>query len=145
MTQHPGKFIASGPLPAAVDLAPPAHAAHRRRGVRPFLIAAAGLAAIAAGGVYGREYWTVWRFEVSTDDAYVQTDNTTVAPKVSGYIGRCSSRTTNPSRPASYWPRSTTGTSASRSIPRGPTSPPLRPPYCPSADAGRAGRGDRLG
>jgi membrane fusion protein (multidrug efflux system) len=88
MTQHPGKFIASGPLPAAVDLAPPAHAAHRRRGVRPFLIAAAGLAAIAAGGVYGREYWTVWRFEVSTDDAYVQADNTTVAPKVSGYIGK---------------------------------------------------------
>ena len=26
------------------------------------------------------------RFEVSTDDAYVKADNTTIAPKVSGYI-----------------------------------------------------------
>src|SRR5262249_32771844 len=29
----------------------------------------------------------VGRFQVSTDDAYVKADNTTIAPKVSGYIG----------------------------------------------------------
>ena len=34
----------------------------------------------------GHDYWTVGRFEVSTDDAYVQADSTTIAPKVSGYI-----------------------------------------------------------
>ena len=51
------------------------------------LLVGAGLAALAAAGYYGHDYWTVGRFEVSTDDAYVQADSTTVAPKVSGYIG----------------------------------------------------------
>jgi membrane fusion protein (multidrug efflux system) len=44
------------------------------------------LAAIAAAGYLGWEYWNVWRFEVSTDDAYVEADNTTIAPRVSGYL-----------------------------------------------------------
>ena len=35
---------------------------------------------------YGWDYWTVGRFQVSTDDAYVKADNTTIAPKVSGYL-----------------------------------------------------------
>ena len=47
------------------------------------LILAAGVAGAAA---YGYQYWTVGRFLESTDDAYVQADYTTVAPKVSGYI-----------------------------------------------------------
>ena len=34
----------------------------------------------------GWRYWTVGRFEVSTDDAYVKADSTTIAPKISGYI-----------------------------------------------------------
>ena len=87
MSQHPGKFIAEAALPAgaAAELAP---AARPRRRLRPLLYAAAGLAALAAGAAYARQYWTVGRFEVSTDDAYVQADTTTIAPKVSGYIGR---------------------------------------------------------
>ena len=75
--------------PAAVpSLAPsvPAPPARKRAG-RTLLLVGAGLAALAAGGYYGHDYWTVGRFEVSTDDAYVQADSTTVAPKVSGYIG----------------------------------------------------------
>jgi membrane fusion protein (multidrug efflux system) len=44
---------------------------------------AAGAAAIAN---FGYHYWTVGRFLESTDDAYVQADYTTVAPKISGYI-----------------------------------------------------------
>ena len=31
---------------------------------------------LALGAYYGTQYWTVGRFEVSTDDAYVQADNT---------------------------------------------------------------------
>ena len=87
MSQHPGKFIAETSLPpaAAAALAP---VARPRRRLRPLLYAAAGLAALAAGAIYGRDYWTVGRFLVSTDDAYVQADTTTIAPKVSGYIGR---------------------------------------------------------
>ncbi len=40
-----------------------------------------------AGAVkYGWDYWTVGQYLVSTDDAYVKADSTTVAPKVSGYL-----------------------------------------------------------
>jgi membrane fusion protein (multidrug efflux system) len=46
--------------------------------------------ALLTGGIaaahFGYDYWTVGRFLESTDDAYVQADYTTVAPKVSGYI-----------------------------------------------------------
>ncbi|WP_322111186.1 HlyD family secretion protein [Tistlia consotensis] len=41
---------------------------------------------VAASAHYGYRYWTVGRFLESTDDAYLQADYTTVAPKVSGYI-----------------------------------------------------------
>lgn len=47
------------------------------------LLIAAGIASAAD---YGHYYWTTGRFLVSTDDAYVKADCTTVAPKVSGYI-----------------------------------------------------------
>jgi membrane fusion protein (multidrug efflux system) len=50
------------------------------------LLVGASLLALAGLGWFGWDYWTVGRFEVSTDDAYVQADNTTVAPKVSGYL-----------------------------------------------------------
>jgi membrane fusion protein (multidrug efflux system) len=50
------------------------------------LLVGASLIAIAGASHYGWRYWTVGRFEVSTDDAYVKADNTTIAPKVSGYI-----------------------------------------------------------
>ncbi|HEX3870079.1 MAG TPA: HlyD family secretion protein [Pirellulales bacterium] len=57
-----------------------------RHGLRRVLIAGASVAALAAIGYFAWEYWSVWRFEVSTDDAYVQADNTTIAPRVSGYL-----------------------------------------------------------
>jgi membrane fusion protein, multidrug efflux system len=50
---------------------------------------ALGVALLAGLGLtadYGYSYWTVGRFQQSTDNAYVQADFTTVAPKVSGYI-----------------------------------------------------------
>ena len=44
------------------------------------------LAGTAAIGHFGYDHWTTGRFLVSTDDAYVKADYTTVAPKVSGYL-----------------------------------------------------------
>jgi membrane fusion protein (multidrug efflux system) len=44
------------------------------------------LAGTAITGFFGYGYWTTGRFLESTDDAYVQADFTTVAPKVGGYI-----------------------------------------------------------
>jgi membrane fusion protein (multidrug efflux system) len=61
------------------------HAA-AKRSWRKLLLAGAGALALAGASYFGWQYWTVGRFEVSTDDAYVQADNTTIAPKVSGYI-----------------------------------------------------------
>jgi len=51
---------------------------------------AVGVALLAGLGVavdFGYDYWKIGRFLVSTDNAYVQADYTTVAPKISGYIG----------------------------------------------------------
>ena len=39
-----------------------------------------------SAGYFGYGYWTVGRFTVTTDDAYVQAYNTTLAAKVSGYL-----------------------------------------------------------
>jgi membrane fusion protein (multidrug efflux system) len=50
------------------------------------LLGAASAVVLALGAYYGTQYCTVGRFEVSTDDAYVQADNTTIAPRVSGYL-----------------------------------------------------------
>jgi membrane fusion protein (multidrug efflux system) len=54
----------------------------------PRLLLMLGIAVllIAAVGTYGHYYWTVGRFLVSTDDAYVEADSTIVAPQVSGYL-----------------------------------------------------------
>src|SRR5690348_8320296 len=69
--------IVLGPSPAKVSV---------RHVLRKGLLAGAGLLALAAASYYGTQYWTVGRFQVSTDDAYVKADNTTIAPKVSGYL-----------------------------------------------------------
>ena len=56
--------------------------------IRRGLIAGAAVALLATVSWYGWDYWTVGRFLVSTDDAYVKADNTTIAPKVSGYLNQ---------------------------------------------------------
>ncbi len=44
-------------------------------------------AAVALGAIaWGVQWWTVGRFIESTDDAYLQADSVTAAPKISGYI-----------------------------------------------------------
>jgi membrane fusion protein (multidrug efflux system) len=57
-----------------------------RRIVKRSLGGIAALGLIAAAGWYGTYWWRTGRFLESTDDAYVQADYTTVAPKVSGYV-----------------------------------------------------------
>jgi membrane fusion protein, multidrug efflux system len=71
------------PSQTAVALPSPAPEGRRPRGL---LLIGAGLMAIAVAAYFGWQYWTVGRFEVSTDDAYIKADNTTIAPKVSGYL-----------------------------------------------------------
>ncbi|MCA1451769.1 HlyD family secretion protein [Bradyrhizobium sp. BRP22] len=44
--------------------------------------------AISGAAYVGWRYWTTWRFEVSTDDAYVQADVVGIAPQVSGDISQ---------------------------------------------------------
>jgi len=77
--------LVSAPLPAPETAAPAAKSAKKDRFKR-LLMATAAVAVLSGASWYGWDYWTVGRFLVSTDDAYVKADNTTVAPKVSGYL-----------------------------------------------------------
>ena len=64
----------------------PAPAAARKLNLRKLLSTAAALAVLAGAAWYGWDYWTVGQYLVSTDDAYVRADSTTIAPKVAGYL-----------------------------------------------------------
>jgi membrane fusion protein (multidrug efflux system) len=52
---------------------------------RPILLAI-GAVVLVAAVIYGVRWWTYGRFIESTDDAYLQADSVTIAPKVSGYV-----------------------------------------------------------
>ena len=41
---------------------------------------------LALGATTGWYWWTAWRFQQTTDDAYVQSDITVISPKIEGYI-----------------------------------------------------------
>jgi membrane fusion protein, multidrug efflux system len=91
MSSHPGSFTAEKAVPVSEavpgDLGAELTAAKPRRW-RKFLLAGAGLAALAVAAHFGWQYWTVGRFAIATDDAYVRADNTTIAPKISGYVAQ---------------------------------------------------------
>jgi membrane fusion protein (multidrug efflux system) len=72
-------------LPVVQPIAPHAPKADRHP-VRKLLLIGASVFALAGAAYFGWDYWTVSRFQVSTDDAYVKADSTAIAPKVSGYI-----------------------------------------------------------
>jgi membrane fusion protein (multidrug efflux system) len=97
MTVHSTVFEAGQParaisaavaVPAADQIAfvPPAAPAARKLSFRKLLSTGAALAVLAGAAWYGWDYWTVGQYLVSTDDAYVRADSTTIAPKVAGYL-----------------------------------------------------------
>jgi multidrug resistance efflux pump len=57
-----------------------------KSGSRRWVLLGLGLAALVAAAVWLGQWWFVGRFIESTDDAYLQADSVTVAPKVSGYV-----------------------------------------------------------
>src|ERR1700740_44416 len=74
------------PAPAAGEGAAAAPRPSRKERIRRLLMAGAAVAVLAGASWYGWDYWTVGRFPVSPDDAYVKADTPTIAPKVSGYL-----------------------------------------------------------
>ena len=53
---------------------------------RRIVLLGIGAVVLIAGVIWGVRWWTVGRFMESTDDAYLQADSVTIAPKVSGYV-----------------------------------------------------------
>ncbi len=91
MSHHSTAFEVERPVPAGdavKDLLPSSHAPAviKKFNFRRALMAGAAVAVLAGAAWYGWDYWTVGQYLVSTDDAYVKADNTTVAPKISGYL-----------------------------------------------------------
>jgi membrane fusion protein (multidrug efflux system) len=88
--EQPARPIAAAAALLAADqnafVAAVAPAAPRKLNLRKLLSTAAALAVLAASARYGWDYWTVGRYLVSTDDAYVRADSATIAPTVAGYL-----------------------------------------------------------
>src|SRR5947209_1677343 len=75
--------VPAGVLPAAAS-----PGRREKLNFRKLLLAGAAIVVLAGASWYGYDYWTVGQYLVSTDDAYVKADNTTIAPKVSGYLNQ---------------------------------------------------------
>ena len=83
---------------APIKMEAPAQAVHapaaaaekpKRKGlIRRLILPVIVLAATGGGAWYGHEWWINGRFMVSTDDAYVEGDITSIAPKVTGYVAK---------------------------------------------------------
>ncbi|MCA0434209.1 MAG: HlyD family secretion protein [Proteobacteria bacterium] len=69
-----------GQADAAVAAAPP------KRSRRRLVMGLFALLLLGAGGYYGHEWYTVGRFEVSTNDAYVKADTSVIGAKIAGYV-----------------------------------------------------------
>jgi len=60
----------------------------RRFGLKRAALVVGAVAGLAVAAQYGVDYWRSGRFLVETDDAYVDADSSTIAPRVSGYIDK---------------------------------------------------------
>jgi membrane fusion protein (multidrug efflux system) len=87
-----GALAPSSERPEGREVAPivaetaPGAAPPKRRSARRVLAGFGLIAALAGAGWYGHYWWTVGRFLVSTDDAYVGVHTATLASKVTGYV-----------------------------------------------------------
>jgi len=55
---------------------------------KKLILGALAVTLLATAGYFGGNYWLVGRFQVSTDDAYVRANTTTLAAKVPGYVAQ---------------------------------------------------------
>ena len=82
--------VSERPRPSSLPVAQPTPPAPeppvKRRSARKLVLATILAAVLGGAGYEGWQYWTVGRFFVSTDDAYVQADISVLAAKVSGYL-----------------------------------------------------------
>jgi membrane fusion protein (multidrug efflux system) len=70
----------------AENAPPAAETQKKKRSVRQIVLPIVGLGLLAGAAWYGYDYWTVGRFMISTDDAYIQVDMASIAPKITGYV-----------------------------------------------------------
>ena len=82
-----GETVARRAAPiAAPVLAPPPEASPKPAKRRRTILLLVLVGALGAGGLWGYRWWTEGRFVVSTDDAYVRADTSTIAAKASGLV-----------------------------------------------------------
>ncbi len=72
--------------PSPSQTAEKAPAAAKPGGRRKLVLLTVLIVALALGGWYGEHWWSVGRFQVSTDDAYVGAHTATLAAKIPGYL-----------------------------------------------------------
>ncbi|NEU11668.1 HlyD family secretion protein [Methylobacterium sp. BTF04] len=77
---------AIGQASASVVVVPEPESAVKPRSKKRLVLLALLAVAIGAGGYKGYDWWTVGRFFVTTDDAYVQADISVLAAKIPGYL-----------------------------------------------------------
>ena len=73
-------------VPLVADTRPPARAPAEPRRLGRVLLAFVLVVAVAAAAQWGHRWWTIGRFVVSTDDAYVRAEVSTIATKIAGYV-----------------------------------------------------------
>jgi membrane fusion protein, multidrug efflux system len=84
---NPGPAESRGPAPQQADTsAVTAPAKSGFKASRKHILIGVAAAVLLAAGWFGYGYVTTGRFMVSTDDAYVRANNTTLGAKVSGYV-----------------------------------------------------------
>jgi membrane fusion protein (multidrug efflux system) len=82
----PPAAVPAQAMAPAVIVPPLGKARVKPRRTRKFVLATLLLAALGGGAYKAHAWWTVGRFFVSTDDAYVQADISVLAAKIPGYL-----------------------------------------------------------